>query len=195
MVVKIGGSLLEWPEFPGQLAELLDSLGDPRVVLVVGGGGFADLVRRLDRVHGLGESRSHALALWSLEVSARVVESLLPGSEVVEALDLARKCWGKGLTPIVSPRLIMEGEDRRSLAPLPESWATTTDSIAARVATLLGIEELILLKSTCSPIEIDRREAATIGLVDPVFPVASARLSKVTLVDLRAVPWILRVLS
>lgn len=187
--------MLEWPELPVRLSAFLETLAARRVTLLAGGGGFADVVRRLDRVHGLGEATAHTLALRSLELSARVLESILPGLSVVDRLESVPVSWAAGLTPIVSPRLIMENEDRRAADPLPATWSTTTDSIAARLATLLGATELILLKSTVPPGPLDRRLAARIGLVDPVFPWASSGLPRVSVVNLRADPWERKVVS
>ncbi len=188
-VVKVGGSLLDWPELPERLAAFLETLRPRPIALVVGGGGFADVVRRLDRVHRLGEARAHHLALRSVDLSAHLVALLLPGLQVVDSLGSVAEQWGAGLTPVVSPRLIMEEDERGTTDPLPQSWGTTTDSIAARVAGRLGAAELVLLKSASPGGPLDRGQAARVGYVDPVFPAASAPLPKVMAVNLRAVPW------
>ncbi len=69
--------------------------------------------------------------------------------------------------------------------PLPASWDVTSDTIAARVALDLKACELILIKSAPLPPGTDRRAAARLGLVDPVFPAFSRGLPRVTYRNLR----------
>ena len=49
IVVKVGGSLFDHPQLGPGLRAYLDSLTPARVLLVPGGGDFADSVRKLDR--------------------------------------------------------------------------------------------------------------------------------------------------
>jgi aspartokinase-like uncharacterized kinase len=175
VVVKVGGSLLDWPELPARLSAYLETRRADRLVLVVGGGRFADALRDLDATHGLGEARSHALALRVLDLSSRVLASMVPGLEVVEDVGDLPATWSQGLVPILAPRRFLDDEDR-SPDPLPHTWTTTTDAIAGRLAFRLGAGELVLLKSTPLPTGSDRLGAARLGLVDPEFPRASAKV-------------------
>lgn len=181
VVIKVGGSLLEWPGLPDRLGDLLREQSRP-VVLIVGGGRAADLVRDLDRRHGLGEERSHALALHALDLTAHLLAALVPGLDVVQDINALDSVWGVGRIPILSPRLFLD-EDR--LDSLPHSWAVTSDSIAARVAVRLGAQELLLLKSAPLPPGTVRDEAARLGLVDRAFPEAARPLGRVCYMNLR----------
>jgi 5-(aminomethyl)-3-furanmethanol phosphate kinase len=185
VVVKVGGSLLDWHELPTRLASYLESRPADRVVLVVGGGRFADVLRDLDAIYSIGEVRSHALALRVLDFSAHVLADLLPGSKVVDNLTRLADAWELGRVPILAPRLFLDDDDR-SPDPLPHAWSTTTDSIAARIAVRLGARELALLKSTSLPDGADRVEAARLGLVDEEFPRAAEEVSVVSYCNLRA---------
>jgi aspartokinase-like uncharacterized kinase len=184
VVVKVGGSLLDSPELPRRLVSYLELRRTDRLVLIVGGGRFADALRDLDARQGLGEARSHALALRVLDVTAHILASIIPGLEVVENLGALPSAWLRGLVPVLAPRLFLDVDDR-SPAPLPHAWTTTTDAIAARVAVRLGAGELALLKSTSLPPTCDRAEAARLGLVDQEFPRASEGVPVVTLMNLR----------
>ncbi len=53
---------------------------------------------------------------------------------------------------------------------LPHEWRVTTDSIAARVAAVVGADRLILLKSTDVPPGTPWEVAAANGWVDEHFP-------------------------
>jgi aspartokinase-like uncharacterized kinase len=184
VVVKVGGSLLLWPPLPDRLSRFLNSRRE-RIVLIAGGGGAADWVRSLDQAHQIGEEIAHELALRSLDLSARALAILLTNADVVESVAEISHVWQAGRIPILSPRIVWTEEERSASDPLPRAWNTTTDSIAARIASLLNADELILLKSTSIPDGTTREQAASSGVVDPVFPQASRGLSSIFAINLR----------
>ncbi|MBX6313928.1 MAG: uridylate kinase [Isosphaeraceae bacterium] len=185
VVLKVGGSLLDWPDLPRSLRRYLADRQRDRLVLIVGGGRAADWVRDLDRWHGLGEECSHELALRALDLTAYLLAALVPGLEVVTRLEEVAPAWATSLIPILAPRLVLEADDRKSVDPLPHTWEVTTDAIAARIAARLDADELVLLKSTPLPPGTDRAGAARLGLVDPAFGRASRTLRRVTYLNLR----------
>jgi aspartokinase-like uncharacterized kinase len=160
IVVKVGGSLYDHPRLGPGLRAYLDSLAPAAVLLVPGGGPFADAVRDLDRVHGLGEHRAHWLALRALGVAGEVLRSLAFDSRltVLDCLAFAR-------------------EDESRPGALPHTWAVTTDSIAARAAAVYGAERLVLLKSVDVPPGTPWAAAADRGWVDVYFPKVAAELA------------------
>lgn len=180
--------MLGWAEFPARLRAYLDGAGAGPFVLVVGGGRAADFVRELDSVHGIGDKRSHGLALRALDLTAQVVAALVPGLAVVDRIDELSGVWERGRVPVLAPRWYLENLDGRSARPLAESWEVSTDSIAARLAVYLGADELRLLKSV-GPGEVRcRAELARVGLIDPAFPTVSAPLNRLCVVNLRDDP-------
>lgn len=191
VVIKVGGSLLDWPELPRRLAAFLDDdrghEANPRkqAVLIAGGGLFADLVRTMDRIFDLGDQRAHRLAIHALDLTAELLAALLPGSAVVHRPEEIRSCWNLGQVPILAPCRFLEEIDDRGPDPLAASWEVTSDSIAARMAILLQARRLILLKSARLSADIGRGEAARSGLVDPMFPLIARQLEVVELVCLR----------
>ncbi len=186
LVVKLGGSLLDWPDWPGCLTRYLASRPDVRPVLVIGGGRFADVLRDLDHLHGLGEARSHALALQILDTTAHLAAALLPGSVVVTDLAEIRATHELGQVPIFAPRSFLDRQDQEAADPLPHAWSTTTDSIAARLAREVRAE-LVLLKSCPLPADCpDWTTAARLGLVDLEFPRAVVGVAKVSILCFRS---------
>jgi len=188
VVIKVGGSLFDWPGLPGCLSAYLEGRrdGGERLLLLAGGGRAADLVRDLDRTFGLGDLLAHRLALRSLDLTAHVLAGLLRGLDVVEELPASDDVRNRGRIPVFAPRRWLDEVEVRSPDALPPSWDVTSDAIAARLAVVLGAEELVLLKSAPLPPGIDRREAARLGLVDPVFPAVARTLLRVVYVNLRA---------
>jgi hypothetical protein len=68
---------------------------------------------------------------------------------------------------------------------LPQTWATTSDSIAARVADRWSATELVLLKSAPLAGNMSREQAAKLGIVDSFFPSASRQLGNVSYLNVR----------
>src|SRR5262245_60866000 len=100
-IVKVGGSLLGWDHLPGRLAAFLEGRRGDRFALVVGGGGAADWIRDLDRLHALGPERAHALALRALDLSAHFLASLVEGLRVVPRPEGFGRAWEEGAIPVL----------------------------------------------------------------------------------------------
>lgn len=188
VVLKLGGSLLDWPELPTTLTSYLRSRRSERLVIVGGGGSVTDVIRALDQTHSLGQECSHALALQSLDLTAYLFAAILPELVVVDRVESLDAVWAESRVPILAPRRFLDEVDACSAEPIPHTWEATSDSIAARVAESLQSAELVLLKSAPLAYGIDRREAAQLGLVDPLFPHASRLVARVTYLNLRESP-------
>lgn len=188
VVIKVGGSLLDWPLLPDRLSQCLRLFDGAKVAMIVGGGQAADLVRSFDQTHGLGETRAHALALDSLTLTSRLMAMLIPDCEVVETLAEIERVWSRQKLPIFAPGVFMMSVDPNLADPLPKTWQTTTDSIAARVARTIAADRLVLLKSDSLPTDQTREQAALAGYVDSNFPRASRSFSTIGVINLRAEP-------
>ena len=83
-VIKIGGSLLGLPDLAQRVANFLADFSRPRPVLTCGGGPTVDLIRRWDRLHGIGEEASHWISVKALGINAHVLAGALPGLELTD---------------------------------------------------------------------------------------------------------------
>lgn len=186
-VVKVGGSLMDWPDLAARLEDWLQTRAVTEVILLAGGGRLADAVRELDRCHHLGEERAHWLALAALGVTARFLAALMAGAERVESLEDCSASWCRGRRPVLDLERFARDDEGRPGA-LPHTWSVTSDSLAARVAQVAGARQLILLKSLTFPATLNWDEASRLGWVDAHFPaVLRATPSlKVLAVNLRA---------
>jgi 5-(aminomethyl)-3-furanmethanol phosphate kinase len=188
-VIKVGGSLLDWPELPHRLTLFLDGQrsrsASRRSILIAGGGAAADLVRRLDRDHPLDDETAHRLAIHAMDLTARFLAAILPGSVTIDRLPDRFKVWGERRIPVLVPSPILRDIERLGSAPLPPTWETTSDSIAAWIACHLGAASLVLLKSASLPRGADRLEAARLERVDPNFPRIAQNLPRVAYLNLR----------
>ncbi|MGB9940109.1 amino acid kinase [Methanosarcina sp.] len=148
VVIKIGGSLIsEAPELIDRLVKefrfknaetTLDRQVPERVpysVLIVPGGGiFADTVRRADERFGLGDDAAHWMAILGMEQYACYLQDKT-GARAVDSI--------AGLPQGVSilfPYRLMRNED-----PLPHTWDVTSDTIAAWASRQAGA---VFIKAT-----------------------------------------------
>ncbi len=138
LVVKIGGGLLRDGGLDGlgQACAEVKELATARPVLVVPGGGpFADAVRAVDAQVGLTDAAAHALALRAMDQLGELLVPMLPGAEVLTELAQPRSIGLLAAAPTFGRR-----------PDIPESWAVTSDSLAVLAAGAIGAEEAILLK-------------------------------------------------
>jgi|SRR5262245_11349682 len=187
-VVKLGGSLLDWPQFPATLRHWLAGQPPACNILIAGGGALAEAIRKADGDFALGDERSHWLCIDALSITARIVAAVMPDFlHESSYADLKSKITMKHFGDIVfDPReFLSEHESSLPGGPLPHNWAVTSDSIAARIAECLPADELVLLKSVDQP-SGSLTDLAAAGYVDRYLPMAAANLPSLRFVNLRA---------
>jgi aspartokinase-like uncharacterized kinase len=181
-VIKLGGSLLDWPELAPSFRRWLVAQSDALNIMIVGGGPIVDAVRLLDCRHRLAAVTAHWLSVRGMCLTAQFVSGLLPEATRVRGLDQLQLSAASGLQILEVERFLRE--DQASADALPCGWEVTSDSIAARIATHLKARELVLLKSTLPARAASRDGLAQCGLVDSYFARASCELM-VRFVNLR----------
>ena len=132
-VVKVGGSLLESDVLSALLATLSELAASSRILVVPGGGPFADAVRRVCDRQEPGESAAHWMAILAMDQHAQLLQGLEPRGRLVLGPDDIAATVARGRLAILSPFLWLRSED-----PLPHGWHVTSDSIAAWVGAQLG---------------------------------------------------------
>jgi hypothetical protein len=158
-VVKIGGGLLEHEGgLDAVLAVIADAARERLLVIVPGGGPFADAVREQDARVGLTDDAAHWMAVLAMDQYAHLIASRLPGAALVAERDDIAVAIRRGQVPVLAPSRWLGRAD-----PLPHTWDVTSDSIAAWVAGQLGAGQLVLVKPPRA-----RAESGG-GLVDAYF--------------------------
>jgi probable H4MPT-linked C1 transfer pathway protein len=156
IVVKIGGGLLAQPErLDGVLSVVAAASRERRLLVVPGGGPFADVVRQVDGQLQLSDATAHWMAVLAMDQYAHLIAGRLACSALVTNVREARTVLGDGRVPVLAPSQWLREAD-----PLPHSWDVTSDAVAAWVAGAVGARRLVLVKPA---------GAAGADLVDPYF--------------------------
>ena len=155
-VIKVGGGLLgSAADFEQVVAALAAAAKGHRILVVPGGGPFADAVRELGRRIKLGEDAEHWMAILGMEQYAHVLAFRIAGARLVEREPDIAAALADGRVPVLAPFRWLRATD-----PLPHSWDVTSDSIAAWIAGAVGARRLVLIKPSAG-------EPGS--LVDPYF--------------------------
>jgi len=170
VVVKLGGSLLEAE--PGTVPPVMTWLemiakASRAVVLVPGGGAFADAVRREQARLGLSDTLAHRMALFAMHQGALALVGLAPpGARLVAAASRAAiaDAHAKRRTPVWQPLPMVDRD-----GALPEDWTVTSDGLAAWLAREIQASAVVLVKSCRVPQGADVHALADSRVVDPVF--------------------------
>jgi aspartokinase-like uncharacterized kinase len=142
LVVKVGGGLLREPGALDRMGAALGRVAARRSLVVIPGGGpFADLVRRFEQEQGLSATAAHWMAILGMDQYAQAIADRTQNGLVVEDRMGIDAAHAVGAVPILAPFRWLHATDE-----LPHSWDVTSDSLAAYLATLLGAAELVLVK-------------------------------------------------
>ena len=133
-VVKIGGSL--FPDYAINLAEKLKNTGS---VIILGGGEFANLIRKYDDDINFSEETNHWTAIDCMDIIAKLVNDKVDSTKLAYSIDEVNEILDEGFTPIFVVSEFLKRED-----PFECSWDVTSDSIAAYVSHILNANLLIV---------------------------------------------------
>lgn len=194
-IVKLGGSLLDFPELPHAFSQWYRAQRPAQTVVIAGGGAWVESVRETQRRFPLSDAFCHDLSVGLLKTTAQLVASLLRkpcGAQWVGEWEALRDRLDteSAFNPLVfaPDGFLMQIEPTMPAPRLPRDWRSTSDSIAARLATCLDARELVLLKSCPRP-RGDLHELARVGFVDRVFPRVARSVRAIRFVNLRADRW------
>jgi aspartokinase-like uncharacterized kinase len=142
VVVKAGGGLLTVAGALERAARALARAAERRPLVVVPGGGpFADAVRRFDATHGLSPVAAHWMAILAQDQYAHVLAERVPGAALVWDCEAIAEAHRSRRLPVLAPSRWMLAAD-----VLPHRWDATSDSVAAFVAGALDAALLVLVK-------------------------------------------------
>ena len=184
-IYKLGGSLLEMPDLRTRLAKVLSERPESQPLFIVGGGEAANLVRRWDTVHRLGNDAAHSLAIDAMALNERLLTAIWLDATIIQTRDDATTACRDKRIPIINAASFLRDEESQadSAEILRRSWDVTSDSIAAWIATRWPANELVLLKSCDRP--SNRHDEITADPVDVKFSKIAATIPQLGWVNLR----------
>ena len=140
-VVKIGGSLLGSPELERWL-EIFVKYSDGKIIIVPGGGVFADAVREAQKLSKISDKAAHRLAVLAMDQYGHLLHSLNPKLATASSeLEIDERTWQHRAIVWLPSQMVLADDT------IPQNWDVTSDSIAAWLAEKLDATHLILLKS------------------------------------------------
>ena len=162
-VVKLGGSYAFSSDLQGWLAAIASNAGD--IVLVPGGGPFADAIRYAQPRMGFDDDAAHHMALLGMDQYGRALAALNKRFTPAASIAGIRRALRAGNVPVWSPtEMVLKRND------IPRSWEVTSDGLAAWLACRIGARRVLLIKHVDPPPDPIRIEDLVArGVVDRSF--------------------------
>jgi len=177
-VLKVGGSLAEYPASLRKLCKELASFAkDYEILVVPGGGKFADVVRDFDKTYGLSNTLAHKMAILAMDQFGLFLSDITPNSFVSYSLENVKNS-PSGTLPIFLPSKLIFRKDT-----LESSWNVTSDSITAFIAGMLHVEKLILVTDVDGIFTADPKKNLNAELIAEVSARQLSSSNKRTSVD------------
>jgi aspartokinase-like uncharacterized kinase len=163
VVVKLGGSFA----FSEQLRNWIEALAacGGEVVIVPGGGPFADAVRLAQTRMGFDDRAAHQMALLAMEQYGRALASFNSALSPAASVSAIRQHLDADRVPVWMPSPMVLGAD-----DVAQSWDVTSDSLAAWLAARIGADRVFLVKhAKNTSARAALKDLIAAGIVDEAF--------------------------
>jgi hypothetical protein len=178
-IVKVGGSLASYPEKLRTLCTKLSEFSKKHKMMVVPGGGeFADTVRSLDKRFNLSPVVSHRMAILAMDQYGLLLSDLLPHSSIIDNFENVQKTLDLDKLPVFLPSNFLFHEN-----PLANSWDVTSDSIAVYIAQQLDAKRVILITDVNGVYTSDPKKFSDAKLTSQLSAQELLEMKKRTSVD------------
>jgi hypothetical protein len=149
-----------------RLGPILDIVANARapVVIVPGGGAFADAVRRAQADFGFSDAVAHRMAILAMHQTGLMLASLNSRLKTIETQAGLRRALEDTEIPVWLPLRLVQNDKR-----IAADWSTTSDGLSARLAERLGGAPVVLVKSCRIAPGTPLAALAREGVVDPAF--------------------------
>ena len=156
------GSLNEW-------LSIIVQFGAGKVVIVPGGGIFAEQVRDAQQKFKFDDKTAHQMALLAMEQYAHLLQSYAPDLRLSDSTEGIDKAISLNQVPVWLPFKMIN-----TCQNLSANWNITSDSLAIWLAGHLNAEHVMLVKSLSvsklSSGKLSARQLSEFKMVDKDFP-------------------------
>ena len=164
IIVKLGGSLSQSDALNKCLNSVEQNYQGRAVVIVPGGGAFADQVRLAQYHWQFDDKTAHRMAILAMQQMALLIKGLKGDFSIAHSVTDIRKQLHQQKIVIWSPDIV-----ELDNAAIQASWDITSDSLAAWLAKTLSARELILVKSAMIDACLSLQQLAKKNIVDNGF--------------------------
>jgi len=162
-VIKLGGSLLSSESLKEWLSIIVE-FGAGKLLIVPGGGIFADKVRDAQQKWEFDDKAAHQMALLAMEQYAHLLQSYAPDLRLSDSTEGIDKAISLNQVPVWLPFKMIN-----TCQNLSANWNITSDSLALWLADHLNAEHTMLVKSLSSK-NLNARQLSELAMVDKDFP-------------------------
>jgi len=134
------------------------------VVIVPGGGAFADAVRDAQAAFHFSDAVAHQMALLAMHQTGLMLAALHPKLAPFDTLAELRRALTRDQIPVWLPLKLVQRDAR-----ITANWSTTSDGLAARLAERLGRAPVVLVKSCRVACGTSLAALVRLRVVDPTF--------------------------
>jgi aspartokinase-like uncharacterized kinase len=151
-VIKIGGSLSRSAGLKALCQEVARLGPHHQLLIVPGGGEFADQVRKSYKRYSLSDTTAHYMALLAMDQYGYILNEMIDGSSLVEDVQSIGKVIETGRAAVLLPSSMA-----MRTYTLPHSWQVTSDSIAAWMTWEAKCPRLVLLKDVDGLLDLNKK--------------------------------------
>lgn len=173
-VIKVGGSLFSSASFVEAMDRWLARQSPAENLIVIGGGEAVEAMRELSQQFPLDGTAMHWRCIRLLRATYEVAAELFGHWQRIDDRDAFDALAAEPPQPshwLVAVDAFYSRETAID-SGLPESWATTSDALAALLARATRADELVLLKSCDVDPAADVEVLAAAGVVDEALATA-----------------------
>ena len=163
-VIKLGGSLSQADALLHCINRIEQHYQNRMVVIVPGGGVFAEQVRVAQARFQFDDYTAHCMALLAMQQTALLIKGLMNDVQIAHSVHDLKTQLPSQKTLIWSPEVV-----ELDRAGVPATWAITSDSLAAWLAKTLQAKELILVKSAHINPHLSLQQLAKQHIIDQGF--------------------------